>query len=32
MTNEMIGADNALPYVVPRKNIRVEAPVAIVDR
>lgn len=32
MTNEMVGGKEALPYVVPRKNIRIEAPVAIIDR
>ncbi|GMH34442.1 hypothetical protein BSKO_02276 [Bryopsis sp. KO-2023] len=32
MTNEMVGSDEALPYVVPKKNICVHAPVAIVDK
>lgn len=32
MTNVMVGEDRALPYVVPDNNIRVEAPVALVDK
>eukprot|EP00210_Caulerpa_lentillifera_P000476 g459.t1 len=32
MTNKMVGEKNALPYVVPNNNIRVEAPVALVDK
>ena len=32
MTNRMVGDDFALPYVVPDNNVRVEAPVAVVDK
>lgn len=32
MTNFMVGENFALPYIVPENNIRVEMPVAIVDR
>ncbi|CAD7703011.1 unnamed protein product [Ostreobium quekettii] len=32
MTNQMVGEEDALPYSAPTYNIRIEAPVAIVDR
>jgi len=32
MTNKMVGPDFELPYIVPNNNVRVECPIAIVDR
>ena len=32
MTNKMVGEEGALPYVVPEHNIRIESPVALVDK
>ena len=32
MTNKMVGEEEALPYVVPEHNIRIESPIALVDK
>lgn len=32
LTNQVYGADKALPYVVPSPNVRIECPLALVDK